>query len=140
MVEPVVVVLDEDVLVRLRRAASERSGSSPEALARQFVEEGLRCLKHPGLVFKDGPSGRRAALVAGPDVWEIVVALSDVEEHGEDAFEAVAELLSLPVGRVRAAVSYYKEHGDEIDAEIAENERAARLAQEAWLNAKRSSA
>ena len=27
---------------------------------------------HPGVIFKDGPSGRRAALAYGPDSWESI--------------------------------------------------------------------
>ena len=28
---------------------------------------------HPGIAFRDGPTGRRAALAAGPDIWEGVL-------------------------------------------------------------------
>jgi len=28
--------------------------------------------EHPGVVFREGPSGRRAVLIGGPDVWEVV--------------------------------------------------------------------
>jgi hypothetical protein len=31
--------------------------------------------EHPGIAFRDGPSGRRAALAGGPDVWEAIVTL-----------------------------------------------------------------
>ena len=41
----------------------------------RFVREGLACGAHPGIAFKSGPSGRRAALAGVPDVWEIVVTL-----------------------------------------------------------------
>jgi hypothetical protein len=30
---------------------------------------------HPGIIFRDGPSGRRAVLIAGPDVHEVIRAL-----------------------------------------------------------------
>jgi len=33
---------------------------------------------HPGVIFKDGPSGRRAALSYGPDVWEVIKFLREV--------------------------------------------------------------
>lgn len=39
------------------------------------MAEGLDTLHHPGIVYRDGPTGRRAALAMGPDVWEIVSAL-----------------------------------------------------------------
>jgi hypothetical protein len=28
-----------------------------------------------GIVFRDGPMGRRAGLAAGPDVWEVIAAM-----------------------------------------------------------------
>ena len=30
---------------------------------------------HPGIVFRDGPTGRRAGLAAGPAVWEVIDGL-----------------------------------------------------------------
>lgn len=54
-------------------AASE--GTTVTELIERFVREGLAAAAHPGIVFKDGPSGRRAALGGGPDVWEVVAAL-----------------------------------------------------------------
>ncbi len=43
---------------------------------------------HPRVVFRDGPAGRRAALVAGPDIWELVVVLREIDERGETATSA----------------------------------------------------
>ncbi len=74
----------------------------------------------PGIVFKDGPSGRRAALAYGPDVWEIVRFLKEVDERGEGAVAAASEVLALPVARIRLAMQYYAEFPDEIDVRIAD--------------------
>src|SRR5258705_4510767 len=38
----------------------------------ELIYEGLRARRHPLVGFRDGASGRRAALVGGPDVWEII--------------------------------------------------------------------
>jgi len=32
-------------------------------------------MEHPGVLFRTGPTGRRAGLAAGPDVWEVVRAV-----------------------------------------------------------------
>jgi len=37
-------------------------GPEVTELIERFVREGLACAAHPGIVFKPGPSGRRAAL------------------------------------------------------------------------------
>ncbi len=52
--------------------------------------------EHPGIVFKDGPSGRRAGGGLGPDVWEVVTFLRQVEERGDEAIAAAAEVFALP--------------------------------------------
>lgn len=79
----------------------------------------------PGIVFKDGPSGRRAALAYGPDIWEVVGFLREVDERGEGAVEAASEVLALPAARIRLAMRYYAAFSDEIDARIADAEDAA---------------
>jgi hypothetical protein len=87
---------------------------------------------HPGVVFKDGPSGRRAALAYGPDIWEIVKFLREVDERGPGALDAAAEVLAVDATRISAAVSYYGDYQDEIDAEIADADDASASAEAAW--------
>ncbi|MBA2323995.1 MAG: hypothetical protein H0V92_08305 [Pseudonocardiales bacterium] len=43
---------------------------------------------HPRVIFQDGPAGRRAALVAGPEIWELVVFLREIDERRETAISA----------------------------------------------------
>lgn len=50
---------------------------------------------HPGIHFRSGPAGRRPALVDGPDVWEVVRVLHNVEATGERAVEEAAQWLGL---------------------------------------------
>lgn len=87
---------------------------------------------HPGIIFKDGPSGRRAALAYGPDVWEIVKFLREIDERGPAAIDAAAEVFATDAARISTAVSYYGEYADEIDAEIAAAEDASARAEAAW--------
>ena len=52
-------------------------------------------------MFRPGPTGRRAGLVSGPDVWEVIGALQavcaeDPDLAGESPVEAVAGWLSQP--------------------------------------------
>lgn len=87
---------------------------------------------HPGVIFKDGPSGRRAALAFAPDVWEVVKVLREIDERGEQAVAAAGEVLALPEAKVRVAMHYYGAYPEEIDAEIAEAERVSGEAEHAW--------
>lgn len=84
--------------------------------------------EHPLVRFVDGPAGRRARLVRGGDVWEVVATVRD---NGGDIAEA-ASYLDIPVGLVQAAVSYYGAFTDEIDERIERNERAAEEGYAVW--------
>ncbi len=88
--------------------------------------------EHPGVVFRDGPAGRRAGLAGGPDVWEVVTVLKDFGASGPRvAVEKTAQWLSLPEAQIRAAEGYYAAYPDEIDDRIDENAAAAADAQRA---------
>jgi hypothetical protein len=87
-------------LSRLRRRATSTTGSSVSALAQRLIDEGLRMADHPGVIFKDGPSGRRAALAFGPDIWEIIKFLREVDERGPAALDAAAEVLAVDANRI----------------------------------------
>ena len=71
----------------------------------------------PGIVFRDGPVGRRPAVHGGPDVWEVIQVF--LAEDRDAA--AVAESLCLRRDQVDAAVAYYDEHREEIDDWIEAN-------------------
>jgi hypothetical protein len=131
MSRPLSIRFDQAVLERLRRRATAQD-TTPSGLAQRLVDEGLRAQEHPGVVFRDGPSGRRAALVTGPDVWEVVAALSRSRARGEAAVAATADEMELSVAQVKTALDYYGSFPDEIDDQIAENERAADEAHAAW--------
>lgn len=132
MTAPLSIRFDPHVLERLRRRASSLPGATPSGLAQRLVDEGLRQAEFPGVVFKDGPSGRRAALALGPDVWEVVRVLLEVDERGEAAVDATAELLALTPARVRLAMRYYAGHKQEITDEIASADAQAADAEAAW--------
>lgn len=132
MTPPLSIRFDPGVLDRLRRRAAQLPGATPSGLAQRLVDEGLRQAEHPGIVFKDGPAGRRAALALGPDIWELVRVLGEIDEHGEAAIEATAELLHLSPSQVRAGLRYYGDHQHEIDVGVDEADAASVAAGEAW--------
>jgi uncharacterized protein (DUF433 family) len=110
-------------------AQAQRVGLAPRTLAQRYVDESLRREDHPLVRFADGPSGRRAAMVgSGLDVWEVIAT---VRENGNDPEETAAYLKVAP-GLVQAAISYYGDYRDEIDAEIALNEAEWERGYAAW--------
>lgn len=130
---PLSIRFDPEILERLRRRTRAVPGATPSGLAERLVDEGLRMAEHPGIAFKDGPSGRRAALALGPDVWEVVKAAREMDERGDAAMQAVADLLNLTDEQVRVALRYYADHRGEVDAEVALAEEESVRAEEAWL-------
>lgn len=133
---PLSIRFDAALLERLRRRAASRS-TTPSGLAQRLVDEGLRSQEFSGIVFRDGPSGRRAGLAAGPDVWEIVALLRDSDARGDAAVEDVAQAIDVALGRTRIALAYYGAYPEEIDAEIADNDRAADEARRSWESQQR---
>lgn len=131
MSEVVSVRLSNQIAQRLRdRAAADNEALS--GLAQRLLDEGLRMETHPGIIYRRGPSGRRAALMRGPDVWEVVHLLRSVEVSGEAAIAETASWLDLTQAQVRTALGYYGAFPAEIDAEIATNETAAEHARHEW--------
>lgn len=123
--------LDAGVLARLERRAS-RSGLNKSRLAERYIDEGVRMDDHPGIVFRDGPTGRRAGLAAGPDVWEVIGALRSSDLERDEAIRATAEWSGLSVRQVRDAIGYYSEYPSEINHRIRVNEEEADEAERRW--------
>lgn len=81
---------------------------------------------HPGIVFRDGPAGRRAVLIGGPDVWEVIKAVRAVRDtnrrlKGAAVSAAVHEHTGVNPERIEAALAYYGEFADEIDERLAQD-------------------
>jgi hypothetical protein len=100
--------------------------------AQRLIDEGLRMADHPGVIFKDGPSGRRASLAYGADIWEIIKYLREVDDRGPAALDAAAEAFAADPGRIASAVSYYGDYPAEIDAEITAADEASVRVEHAW--------
>ena len=133
MSTPLSIRFEPAILDRLRRRARAIPGATPSGLAQRLVDEGLRMADHPGVVFKDGPTGRRAALLLGPDVWEVAKAVRELDERGEAAVIAAAELLNLAPAQVRVALRYQAAFQEEINSEIALADEGSATAERSWL-------
>lgn len=115
------------------RALRERSAQTGEPivrLAQRYIDEGMRLDRHPGVGFRDGPAGRRAVIVGGPDVWEVISAAHDAPERGDKLVAALAERLGLAKEKIRIAIRYYAEYPDAIDRFIEMVDQEARELEE----------
>ena len=127
----------ESETLRALRERSAQSGEPIVRLAQRYIGEGMRLDRHPGVFFRDGPAGRRAVVVGGPDVWEVIAAARSAPERGEELVDALAERIGVPVEKIRTAVRYYAEYPEEIDRFIAANEDEAQQLERALANEQR---
>lgn len=94
--------------------------------------------EHPGIIFRPGPTGRRAALTGGPDVWEVIRAIKSARAaepglHDDDLLSLVSGNTGIAPRLLSAAVRYWAAYPGEIDAEIAVADAAEEAAEQAWL-------
>jgi hypothetical protein len=109
--------IDSDTLRGLRQRSAQ-SGEPIVRLAQRYIDEGMRLDRHPGILFRDGPAGRRPVLVGGPDVWEVIAAARSATERGDKLIAALAKRLQVTPEKIRIAVRYYSEYPDDIDGFI----------------------
>jgi uncharacterized protein (DUF433 family) len=115
--------------VRRLVAHARRRGIPKTSIAEEYLEEAIRMADHPGIVFREGPAGRRAALAGHRlDVWQV---METVRGEGGDV-GAAAEYFGVSPGLVGAAVGYYAEYREEVDAWIERNTVMAEEAEAAW--------
>ena len=112
----------------LEQVAKDRR-INPLTFARTLLDEGLRRERHPGIVFREGPAGRRAAIEGRRlDVWQVMETLWASDGNVDEA----ADYLHVRPDQVRAAVSYYTEFHDEIDAWVRTNQEEADRLRSQW--------
>lgn len=124
MAHPTSFRLPDDLIDRLDEEA-RATGASVTSLVSTLLDEGLKTRRFAGIVYRGGPTGRRAGLVGGPDVWEVVRDVRSAEGRGEARLHRVAAQSGVPIGRLHLAIDFYTAHSAEIDVRIAADEQAA---------------
>jgi len=116
-----------------------RDGVTATALLDQLIVEGIDQLDYPGVIFRGPAHDRRAALAAGPDVWEIVGRLQELDGPEERRIAQLAEESELHPRLIRLALDYAADHASEIreridrNRELAERSHATARQREALL-------
>lgn len=110
------VRLDDRLAERLRLRA-RAAGESLSDRLRRYAEEGARRDEHPLITFRDGPTGRRAGVVGGPDVWQIAMWLDDLGPIDDPVTELVGDGI-VTRAQVDAAVAYRAAYPEEVQAHI----------------------
>jgi hypothetical protein len=118
---------------QLKRRLAEQAAAeevTETALVGRLLDEGLKMAAFPGIVYRSGPTGRRAALANGPDVWEIILALRSAPGDAEAKVADAAEQLGLPERLIRLGLDFASTYPDEIRHRIELNDQAAERVRE----------
>jgi hypothetical protein len=102
-----------------------REGSTATALLDQLIVEGIEQRDYPGIVFRGPAHDRRAALAAGPDVWEVIARLQELGGTEEQRVALLGAESELHPRLIRLALDYAAEHHDEIREHIERNRAMA---------------
>ena len=136
-VSPSSVRFDPRVLERLAAFVALHPDLTMSSATSRLVDEALRAREHPLIMFKDGPAGRRARVVGGPDVWEIIGAVrsaraAEPDLSGDEVLAVVTETAGVPLAFLRAALAYWGDYPDEVDAFLDRARSESAQAQAAW--------
>lgn len=117
---PISVRLREPVQEAIRTLARQARRPAAQVI-NDLLEEAVRSRRFPGVVFVEGPAGRRAHLAGtGLDVWEVVEL---VNEYGTP--EAVIRSFPrLTTAAIRTALAYAQQYSDEIRVFLELNARS----------------
>jgi hypothetical protein len=115
-VRDVSVRLDDRLAERLRLRARAAAESLSDRL-RRYAEEAARRDEHPMITFRDGPTGRRAGVIGGPDVWEVAMWFDDLGPAEDRAAELAADGV-VSRAQIDAVLAYRTAYPEEVQARI----------------------
>jgi uncharacterized protein (DUF433 family) len=99
------VTIPDDLVAAIEKAARSR-GQDPDTLIAELVTEAMKMREVPGIVFADGPVGRRARVEGtGIEVFEVIQAYLACDLDREDLRRAFHWL---DEQQFNAALEYYK--------------------------------
>jgi len=95
------------------------------ALLDLLIVEGIDQLDYPGIIFRGPAHDRRAALAAGPDVWEVIARLQELDGSEEQRISLLSAESDLHPRLIRIALDYAAEHSAGIRERIERNQAVA---------------
>jgi len=113
--------LSPEILKEIRALAKQLARPSSYIVS-TLIEEGLRQRRCPGILFTDGPAGRRATVAgSGIDVWEVIRLYHVCKEDVETLARALPQLSRR---QLDAALHYYRCYPQEIEERLAREQMA----------------
>jgi hypothetical protein len=115
---PISVRLARSTEERVRQIAALEHRSYADTI-RLLTEEAIKGRDFPEVMFTEGPTGRRATLRNGPDVWEIIEPFLLA---GRDWTALRESFPHLDESTLRSALRYFERFPEEIEARVALNQ------------------
>ena len=98
-----------------------RTGLSKTAIIENLADEAERTRRYPGIAFRGPDLARRAWLLGTSlDVWQVI---GELRNFGDDAGRMASET-EVPLRQIELAKAYYREFSEEIDRNLALNDRS----------------
>ena len=98
-----------------------RTGLSKTAILETLADEAERTRRYPGIAFRGPDLARRAWLLGTSlDVWQVI---GELRNFGDDAGRMASET-EVPLRQIELAKAYYREFSEEIDRNLALNDRS----------------
>jgi uncharacterized protein (DUF433 family) len=122
--------------LELLDAAALGSQESRNALADRLLGEAVRVEHHPLIRFRAGAAGRRQPQLVGTrlDIHHVVATL----RVNDADVDVSAEYLGVEARLVRAALDYYSDFPEEIDADAAVSTKVAEVERARWERARQA--
>lgn len=117
-------------------AAAAASLESRNALADRLLGEGVRLEHHPLIRFGGGAAGRRQPRLVGTRL-DVHQAMSTLRANDGDV-DTTSQYLAVDARLVRAALEYYVEFTDEVDADAAVAAEVAETERGRWKRAQQA--
>ena len=104
--------------------SSGGGGAGVTAQAKVTISSDRHQLDCPGIIFRGPAHDRRAALAAGPDVWEVIARLQELDDSEEQRISLLSAESDLHPRLIRIALDYAAEHSAETRERIERNQAA----------------
>jgi uncharacterized protein (DUF433 family) len=124
------------VTARLLDSETKISRQSRNALADRLLGEALRLEHHPMIRFHEGEARRRRALVAGTRLYVFQI-IATLREH-DGSIDDTAAYFDVSPRLVRAALDYYADFPDEVEADLDETQETAESERLRWERQQRA--
>ena len=96
---------------------AERTDLNASKLVNRYIKEGLRMDKHPAVIFKTTPLGRRAAVLASHPGLQAIDVIGTWQAERQDVAKT-ARYLHISEEDVEAVLRYYADYRDEVDRDL----------------------